>query len=439
MKLAVIGPKTTAGAVEEVIRRELPDVKLLLCCYDHFEEVGEIAADVQNRHLADALLFTGRSIYQYARKRTAPSLPWEYLPHNRISLFQALFHASAVLHCPLDRISADCYEKELLSRTLSDVGVTDTSFLLAPYGEETPDWEQKLLEFHRTCYRSGRVSLCVTCMEHILEPLTAEGIPCVRVYPAREIIREQVYRLQLLTLSAQENRGRLAVIAIHFDYVFDDEQNLSLREWEKMKYQNEFKERVYETAQRLQASVFGGGYDQFFIVTTRDMLQNGFLKNHEHARLMQFGRRSHHYKIWLGIGVGDSMLEAQSRAAMALNRSMEVGSGSSYLAESESAPRSTPEEYDDAVYSLHYLADQTGLSPASLKRLAAALPEDHSPVTSASLAAAMNLTVRSVNRILEKLERAGYAVTVGKESAAAGRPARLLRVTLPKTSGGESG
>ena len=111
-----------------------------------------------------------------------------------------------------------------------------------------------------------------------MEPLVAEGIPCVRIYPAEEIVQEQVYHLQILDLSARENQGKLAVIAIHFDYTFDSEQGLFIREWEKMQYQNEFREQVYAAAQRMEAAVFGDGLDHFFILTTRSMLMNAFLK-----------------------------------------------------------------------------------------------------------------------------------------------------------------
>ena len=74
-------------------------------------------------------------------------------------------------------------------------GLGETRILRAPFGEEEYDFERKLLEFHRDNYRQGRVSVCVTSMEHICQPLRDEGIPCVRVYPAKEVVQEQLYHL----------------------------------------------------------------------------------------------------------------------------------------------------------------------------------------------------------------------------------------------------
>ena len=438
MKIGVIGPETTAAVIRQVAEEELPDVQLVLRCSAFFEESAAIAEAFQNEREVDALLFTGPTNYAYARKRLTPTIPWNHLPHNRTSAFQALFEAAVVHHSDLRAISVDRYEVELLREVLEGSGLRGTEILRAPYDEETYDFERKLLEFHRACYREGRVSVCITSMEHIHEPLLAEGIPCIRVYPAKEVVKEQIYHLQLLNLSAAENRGRLAIIAIHFDYVFDDERDLVLREWEKMRYQNAFKERIYTIAQRLEAAVFDAGVDHFFIVTTRRMLENAFLKNHEHAKLLQFGRRAPQYQVWLGIGIGNTLLEPKSRAAMALNHAIADRSGASYLVESEQAISGLPASWDGentAAYGLQRLARETGLSAATLRKLAAALDRDGGAVTSEQLSRRLHITPRSVNRLVSRLEEAGCVTTVGKQTAGKGRPARVMRITLPDEAG----
>ena len=45
--------------------------------------------------------------------------------------------------------------------------------------------------------------------------------------------------------------------------------------------------------------------------------------------------------------------------------------------------------------------------------------------------AALGITARSANRILVRLEEAGCITTVGKASAGKGRPARIMKITLP--------
>lgn len=433
MKIGIIGPNTTVKVVKKVVERDIPDVQFAYACPEYYEESGELAAKFQNDGAVDAILFSGPTNYNYALRRVPPTVPWGYLPHSRTAALQAFLEAQAVYGSNLKAISVDRYDPQMLRVILEACGIQGTEIYRAPYSPEEPGFEHKLQEFHRDCYRRGLVSACFTSMEHIRDPLLAEGIPCIRTYPAEEVIREQIYHLQLRDFSARENSGKLAVIAIHFDYVFDDEQNLSIREWEKMQYQNTFKERIYSLAQRMEAAVFPQGMDHFFVVTSRDLLMNMFLKNGEHGKLMQFGRRTPEYQVWVGVGVGSTMLEAKSRANMALNRSTADRSGTSYLVEDEvhSLERLDADDTPPAELSASYFARRIGVSVETLDHLRQALDLEGDTVTSEELAGRLDITVRSVNRIIALLEEAGCITAVGKRSTGKGRPARVMKITLP--------
>ncbi|WP_455580984.1 winged helix-turn-helix transcriptional regulator [Dysosmobacter sp.] len=435
MKIGVIGPEITANVIKRVSERELPDVQFVYRCSEFYEESAELADAYQKERDVDAILFTGPTNFAYARKRLTPTIPWSYLPHSRTAALQAFLEAIAVHSSNLKAISVDRYDPNLLQQVLEGVGIHGTAIFRAPYDFEEPGFEKKLLDFHRRCYQSGQVSACFTSMEHIMEPLRVEGIPCVRIYPAEEVVQEQVYHLQILNISARENQGKLAVIVIHFDYIFDEEEDLFIREWEKMKYQNEFKEQVYAAAQRMEAAVFGSGLDQFFIATSRNMLMNGFLKKYEHWKLLQFGQRSPAFRVWLGIGIGNTMLEAKSRAHMALNHSMADRPGSSYLAEDEhQATRlQAAGSEGSAEHSASYFARKIQVGIDTLEKIDRVLREYGDTVTSDELSERLGITPRSVNRILSRLEEEGCVTLVGKRSTGKGRPARVMRLTLPES------
>ena len=435
MKIGVIGPSITVNIIKNVAQRELPDVQFVYHCSEFYEQAGEMAAAFQAQREVDAILFTGPTNFAYARKRVSPTIPWSYLPHSRTAALQALLEAMAVHGSDLKAISVDRYEPELMRQVLEGAGIQGTKIIRAPCDFEEPGYEKKLQEFHRGCYLRGEVSACFTSMEHIMEPLVAEGIPCVRIYPAEEIVQEQVYHLQILDLSARENQGKLAVIAIHFDYTFDSEQGLFIREWEKMQYQNEFREQVYAAAQRMEAAVFGDGLDHFFILTTRSMLMNAFLKNKEHWKLLRFGQRSPEFKVWMGIGIGSAMLVAKSRATMALNHAVKEHSGTSFLAESEDralTPLDTgavPAPDQAAAF----FARKIQVSTDTLDKIRRCLRSQGDTLTADQLARGMGITIRSVNRIVSRLEEAGCVTVVGRHSTGKGRPARVMKIALPES------
>ncbi len=433
MIIGVIGPETTVKIIKKAIETDISDVQIIYCCTEFYEESGILAAKLQKRQNVDAILFSGPTNYKYAMRRIKPTIPWGYLPHSRTAALQAFLKAIAIYGSDLKAISVDRYDSELLRNVLETAGVNGTKFYRAPYSPEDPGFEKKLQDFHRDCYQQGLVSACFTSMEHIRDPLLAEGIPCIRIYPAEEVIREQIYLLQIQNFSIQENQGKLAMIAIHFDYIFDGEKDLLIREWEKMQYQNEIKEQVYAAAQRMEAAVFSDGADQFFIATTRSMLMNVFLKTGEHWNLMQFGQRKPFCKVWLGIGVGNTTLEAKSRSAMALNQSIADRSGSSYLVENENQAITSIDFDTKERHSVAFFAQRIGVSPSTLERLQQVLTQGGNTITSEELAARMGISTRSINRIIVQLEETGCVTTVGKRSSGKGRPARIIKITLPQS------
>ena len=436
MKIAVTGPETTVSFIRRILERDIADVEPVYSCTEFFEETVELADQLQRDKDVDAILFSGPTNYAYTRKRLAPTIPWGYLPHSRTAALQAFLEATTICGNDLKGISVDRYDPSLLTEVLESIGIKDTRFYQAPYDFELPGYEKALLEFHRDCFQQGLTSVCFTSMEHIQAPLQAEGIPCVRTSPAEEIIREQVYLLQIRHFSAQGNHGKLAVISIRYDYIFDDERDLDIRKWEKVRYQNEFKERLFSVAQRMGAAVFEHGSELFFIATSRDMLINGFLRSGAHQDLLQFGRRTPNYKVWVGMGIGSTMLEAKSRASMALNASQNDRRSNSYLVEDDMQLAEVISHTDAGSLehgSSSFFARRVKVGVDTLERLAQILVRDGNVTTSEELAQKLGITSRSVNRILAQLEEAGCVFTVGKRSSGKGRPARVMKITLPDT------
>lgn len=432
MKIIVIGTKMMPKIINKMID-QLPNVDIQYHCSEFYEEAASIADSLQKEGEADAILFSGPTSYHYAKRRIIATIPWAYLPYSRVAAFQACLEGIAIFKSDLKALSVDQFDHNLLREALEEVGIRDSVIIRAGIDAEEDRFEKKLLDFHRNCYRQGRVSLCVTSMEHIAEPLRAEGIPCVRIYPVKEVLQEQIYRLQILHLSAKKNQGRMAVIAIQLNYVSFDEQNLMFQEWEQLQCQNEYRKNVYSLAQRMEAAVFSGDGNHFFIVTSKNYLMNVFLKDSTYWEFGQLGRRFPDNRIYIGIGIGNTTLEAKSRAMMALNRSASGHSGKSYMIEEENKTIELlfPGENSAELPSLSFLAQRLHLSTATLGKLSETLETCGKEMDAATLAEKLQISVRSANRMMAHLEKEGYAAVVGKQSSGRGRPSRILRIELP--------
>lgn len=435
MKLGVIGPKTTVQVIEDVVKSYLLDVELVCRISEFYETAPQFAQELQQMPDVDALLFTGPTNYGYAKMACQPTIPWGHLFHNRASLQEALLKAVSLYGNDLHAISIDRYDAALLQEVLLDIGIKDPRITKAEGDFEHPHFKKRLLDFHRNNYRQGLSTLCLTSMEHIVEPLLEEGIPCIRIFPSREAVEEQIYHLRMMCLSHRENKGQFAIVIVRFDYVFDNEEDLFAREWKKMQYQNEFRKMIYTIAQQLEGAVFGDGSDKLYITTSRHMLLNVFLKTSIHYHLLAFGRQSEHHNIWVGMGIGSSMLAARSQAAMAMNHALADTAGRSYLAEwgKQLIPLDSQEESQchSLAMDLQYLAKKLHVSADTLLKLSAILKYKGDTTTPEQLAAHMGITPRSVNRLILHLEDEGLVTIVGKQSCGKGRPARLLKISLP--------
>lgn len=432
MIIAVIGSAPALSAVEFIMKDYKTDFKLRYYKVKLFEDSAVIAEKVQREGLADALLFSGPTNYNYTRSKVKETIPWGYIPHTKSSIYQGIAEAGVRYNTDdFDSISVDSYEPDLFRNALEGLGIDDIEIIYPSRHFSEQEYEKGLFEFHRNQYRKNPRTICFTNMEHIRDPLVAEGIPCIRLRPSEESIREQLSALRLRSLSVKESRGVFAVITVRYSFEFDSEQDIALREWMKMEYTNAVRTRCYETAQRLDAAVFQQGVDMFILATARDTLINVFIKGGEYMKLMNYNTASKDFNMWMGIGTGHTMVEAYSHAAISLNKALKDYSGGIVMTDTDNP---VPVEikipsYEDTDAALLAIAHRTHINLHTLQKIRE-LQEEEKTLTSRTLAKALDTNIRNANRIVAKMDEGGYLVIVGKQSTGKGRPERVFKFSF---------
>ena len=430
MKIGVTGSAIICEAIKKSVEKRLPSLEVLYRITSTYQDCVDEVIQLQ-REGVDGILFTGPTNYQYTAKRVTSTVPWTFLPHNQSVLMKGLLESTLHYNLPLDCISVDMYEEELVADTLREIGIADPQiYRAAVFDPEQADLEESILKMHRFHYYQLGAKICFTNMEHIYQPLMEEGIPCIRFSATEQMIMEQIHNLEIQELSARENRGSIATLQIYFNFSFDNERDLAIREWDKIHFQNEMKELIYSAAHRIGAAAFSDGASLFYIMTSRRILMDQFIQNGEYQILLNQGNREFWSKTWIGIGIGNTPLESKSRAAMALNHSYSDPSGLFYIAEEDDKvrglPLSVPTPQDN------YLLHQLHLSDKLFTSLKEVLSAHDNRITSDQLAEALSITRRSANRLIARLEQNHCVTTVGKVGDGPGRPTRLLKITLPR-------
>ena len=256
MKIGVTGSDHICDRIQKTLEKRMPDLEVVYRRSNDYRYGLEAAAQFQKGKVS-GIIFTGPTNYHYALKRLEPNVPWTFLPHNQASILKALAESAVRYSCVPDVISIDMYEEQLVQETLEEIGISNGRVLVAHGSSpDQGDFQDALTDFHRYNYFHNGAKICFTNMEKTYEALSAEGIPCIRISVSEDVILEQVYHLQFLENTAQKNRGQSASVQIYFDYSFDQETDLSLREWEKVHYQNEMRELIYSAAHRMGAAAF---------------------------------------------------------------------------------------------------------------------------------------------------------------------------------------
>lgn len=441
MRLGLIGPESTVSVIARVVKELLPNTILVVRTTEFFEESDELARELQDCGRVDAILFSGPLNYNYVLKRVKPTIPWRHLYYSRISVYKAFLDASYRYHTTFNAISVDTYDLNVIREVFTQMGVEDYIINKPDYSIDDPNLENTFLEFHKKAYLEQRATICFTNVEHVYQPLVNQNIPCIRILPSKEVILEQVYNLQLELLGkGQSAKEEVAVIGIMYNYDYDNEHDLGIRELEKMEYRNAFRRYIFHLAQRLGSGVFFDEVVHYYLIISKYKLEQQFLKGDEYANLLKFGNHENKCRLWVGIGIGKDTLEAKSRANMALNQSMHEYAvtdknyiNNAYIVENEFSKKEIMlDNANTQQHRLSILAAQYGLSESTLCRMAEAVRIHDAPITAELLAEKMHITPRSVNRIIAQLEGAGFVTIVGKESFGKGRPARLLQINLPQ-------
>lgn len=428
MKIGVTGSDHICDRIQKTLEKRMPDLEVVYRRSNDYRYGLEAAAQFQKGKVS-GIIFTGPTNYHYALKRLEPNVPWTFLPHNQASILKALAESAVRYSCVPDVISIDMYEEQLVQGTLEEIGISNGRVLVAHGSSPNQgDFQDALTDFHRYNYFHNGAKICFTNMEKTYEALSAEGIPCIRISVSEDVILEQVYHLQFLENTAQKNRGQSASVQIYFDYSFDQETDLSLREWEKVHYQNEMRELIYSAAHRMGAAAFSEGASIFYIMSSRPVLMREFIQNGEYQKILFHGQQTPHNRLWIGIGYGDTPMGAKSRAAMALNHSIADRSGANYIAEDEH--QFTEIKINDPTDHTAYLLHRLHISSSTYEKLKEILRSHDQVITSAQLAADMGITERSANRLILRLEQENCVTTIGKISGGRGRPTRIMKITL---------
>lgn len=434
MLVGLIGPQSSIDILTRN-KTNLP-IEFLPLPYKTFKQAVEMVK--ANEKLCDAMLFTGQTPYTYVSGFLHPNTPWEYLPRNQLSTMCALLKAG-LIYGNLKNISMDGFSKELMETIRTELQTSSTSlhFYNVNFDIFAPDYIQQVIDYHMDNYREGRADLCFTGSQEIYELLIQKGIPTIKTNPNFSLLTQKL-ELLLLKYKVFHNEKNLpAVVTLRPSFQLDHNP-YGQNELQLVRLKAALAENIYYYAQTLNAAVFTSS-DQYYMFCNADTLEaethhfssiNNLCHNNIDHPLLE--------KLAIGIGIGYTMLTAKYASEQALMHAKKNDNSCCYVLD-EKKHLYGPVQLKDALLqpetktsNLEAISRQTNLGLPTLQKLEQVIRQYKvKNVTATELAFYCSMPLRSMNRLLQRLEDHGYVTIVGKEPQPnSGRPRRVLRINL---------
>ncbi len=440
MRVGFVSSRYFVDIMQRVAQREFDDIQLVPLTYKNFSEAAQMVREHQNEF--DALIFSGNGAFDCSATSVKQTIIWRILTMHGDRLTRALLLAS-IGGYDLTRISCDGYQKDILTDIYEEIGIKKPYILFYPDGEDLtdPSHVDKIARFHLHSYQSGTVSCCITLFHYVYQYLIDRGIPCFFALPTYHCARETLQNVRLSYIAQHNQRSQIAVLMIKIDTP-SKYSVIGQDEYQFHADKQVISDYVYRFASKIQAAVLEISYNTYLLFSTRHILEDETSGFTDIALLGEVGQSALH-SVSVGIGYGTTAAAAKYNAIVAMEKAEKITGCSAYLLTEDGncyGPLAQTEQRRPVKSTidkrLYQIASDSQLSINRISQLNT-IVQHHCQdcFTTKELAEQCGITTRSMDRILNRLEQAGYAMLVGKKVIAeTGRPSRIMRLLFAQSN-----
>jgi hypothetical protein len=400
------------------VAKDIPQIELYPLTYESILDTPRIAG--KHQHEMDVLLFAGVMGYFLAASAVQPTIPWHYIDRAIEGLPFAFIAARDFLKKDI-RVATDLFTKTEIDDTLKDMDFNIGAIYTLEFNPMEYD---KLLDFHLSLHKEGRVAFSMTSFSMVYTTLRSMDIPVFLVLPPTQMIRRTLNHLLQVSRVSRDDNFKLVVGLISPENL-PSSVNL---------YEN--------TLRSVSNSIFACAQKKGFLVFTRNAALFQCIQTYDqfYAETNEFRKTpfvdevlkaNPNVRLRIGYGVASNVKSAEIYAEKALDMSTIK---ENYLFDGEKGwllgnkgPIFTVTDSDPA---LRLYSQRMGITVATFSRYLRVFRLLESQFSAENVAKALGLQAKSVRKILALFLKEGL-IALGNYRAplAKGRPEALYTLS----------
>lgn len=438
-RIGIIGHIDNVNRIQKVIKNKFDQIEGVPLDIQDLIQIPTTAQYLKE-HMdeIDGIIFTGKTIYDIMNHAMHSHNPWVFLENDESQLQRILLTAVHKNGMKINNISIDSYTRKTIDQIYSDFGLSSDEYtaIISDVDIFQDTFLEDLYQFHKENCERHPDFIAITGISSVYKRLQAEGIPSMLLTPNKNAIQTTLHNL-LEKIDYQDMAvSQIVVVSMEIDTSSEYDMS-SENEYSLMLRKTRITEEVYKFAQRIQAAVVETGKN-YLLFTTKQIVEFETKNLRELAVLSAIKEKTKN-TVSVGIGFGITAREAKANAVLGKDKSLKMGGNQCFVVYDRKhmeritqVDKASTSSISPIDLSFKDISEKTGVSINNIYQLKCVMDiYKKDTFTSLELSEEFGNSLRSMNRIIEKLETAGYVEVVGKKIVGkAGRPSRILRLLI---------
>lgn len=427
MKVGVIGPQISCEKVQKDLAVISPETKVQLYTREISAESIQVIDTCEAEN--DAILFTGLGPFTGVNKHHDIKIPYEVISKGLTSLSRVFIEMQKTGY-HLDRFSIDVVEPNIMDDAFYEMDINPSEIYSYPFDSYV---EKDYIQWHLKLWEEKKIDAMLTGFVWVYDFMKKQNYPIFYLPTMRSAVRDAFDRLESYRALKEARYSKISVELLRITPVSENDDSYYSDMIQKSKVESE----IIKYAQKLQASFFHDGRNEYVIFANKGSTQNE--NNYQLLASLQKQAAIAGYRLNAGIGNALTAYQSESNARKALGISLQSKENYSYMIDVNHKLHGPLGQEQSLTYELVStdetileIAKKSGMNAVSVARLQSIIGVRKSTVFDVSqLADCLQLTPRSASRVAKRLVDAGFATVCATENGAgAGRPKSLFDITF---------